>query len=153
MRFNRKLKLAVVGVGVAALTVTGVTVANAEGASAAAKQCSGNSDGNTYWAKDSSGRKGGGYVRLYWDGGKNRNCVKFFSSPYDGKASKINVTLWSDSGDYASDPPQEHPENYHYYAGPVYTWYDSSGQCVKATGSLVRGGKKYTVNTGRQMCD
>jgi hypothetical protein len=66
-----------------------------------------------------SAAHGGGYARPYWNASAQRNRAKFWSSPYDGLASNIRLYLHDESGDYVADPPQEHPVNYHYYAGPL----------------------------------
>ncbi|GHJ37030.1 hypothetical protein [Streptomyces sp. TS71-3] len=121
-------------------------------AAAAATDCAGSWDGKTYWAKSPSGANGGGYARTYWDSSTKRNCAKFWSSPYDGLASHITLYLYSEDSDYAADPPQEHPANYHYYAGPLYTWFDATGQCIHLGGSLVRGGVTYRLSTGDIRC-
>ncbi|MBT2470524.1 hypothetical protein J7E97_22290 [Streptomyces sp. ISL-66] len=122
-------------------------------AAAAAAECTGSWDGKTYWAHSrATGRSGGGYARTYWNGSTKKNCVKFWSSPYDGLASHITLAIFDESGDYSIDPPKEHPANYHYYAGPLYTWFDSTGQCISVSGSLVRGGVTYDLETGPIRC-
>nr|WSX47945.1 hypothetical protein OG409_02670 [Streptomyces sp. NBC_00974] len=142
------------GVGVMALLL-GLVVsptAQAAPAAAAAEQCTGSWDGKTYWAKSPSKRDGGGYARTYWNSSTKQNCVKFWSSPYDGLASHITVVISDESGDYSIDPPKEHPANFHYFAGPLYTWFDSTGQCINVSGSLVRSGVTYRLDTGPIRC-
>lgn len=156
---KRLRRTQLLGLGVMALMLGLVAAPSAQAAPAGAAvaapralECSGSWDGKTYWAKSPSGRNGGGYARTYWDASTKRNCAKFWSSPYDGLASNIKLYLHDESGDYAADPPPEHPENYHYYAGPLYTWFDATGQCIHLSGSLVRGGVTYRLSTGDIRC-
>ncbi|MFG2356264.1 hypothetical protein [Streptomyces sp. NPDC048521] len=153
LRRTRLLGLGVMALMLGLVAAPTAQAAPAEAAAApTAAECSGSWDGRTYWAKSPSGQNGGGYARTYWNSSTKRNCVKFWSSPYDGLASNITLYLFDESGDYASDPPREHPVNYHYYAGPLYTWFDSTGQCIHVTGSLVRGGVTYRLDTGEIRC-
>ncbi len=155
---KRLRRTQLLGLGVMALMLGLVTAPAAQAAPARvaavtpkAAECSGTWDGKTYWATH-AGKAGGGYARTYWDNATKKNCVKFWSSPYDGLASHIELYLYEEGGDYASDPPQEHPANYHYYAGPLYTWFNASGVCIYLGGSLVRGGVTYTLTTGLIRC-
>lgn len=149
-----------VGLGVVALllglaaspTAQAVPAGAAVVAPRAAAECTGSWDGITYWAKSPSGQNGGGYARTYWNTSTRHNCVKFWSSPYDGLASHITLNLYDEIGNYVSDPPQGQSANYHYFAGPLYTWYDATGKCIRATGSLIRGGVTYRLNTGWVRC-
>ncbi|MFE6488995.1 hypothetical protein ACIP79_12525 [Streptomyces sp. NPDC088747] len=155
---KRLRRTQLLGLGVMALMaglVAAPTAYAAPGEAAAAPaadECSGTWDNKTYWAKSPSGQSGGGYARTYWNNSTKHNCVKFWSSPYDGLASNIKLYLFDEGGDYSADPPQEHPQNYHYYAGPLSTWYDSTGQCIRVSGSLVRGGVTYRLDTGSIRC-
>lgn len=159
---KRLRRTQLLGLGVMALLLGSVAAptaqaapseaARAQAAAPAAVECSGSWDGKTYWAKSPSGRNGGGYARTYWNASTKRNCAKFWSSPYDGLASNITLYIHDESGDYAADPPPEHPQNYHYYAGPLYTWFDATGQCIHLSGSLVRGGVTYRLSTGEIRC-
>ncbi|MFZ3474922.1 hypothetical protein ACODT3_01420 [Streptomyces sp. 4.24] len=155
-RFTKRLrKPQVWGVGVMALLlglVVSPTAQAAPTAAPAAAECTGSWDGRTYWAKSPAGRNGGGYARTYWNGSTKQNCVKFWSSPYDGLASHITLALFDEGGDYSIDPPKEHPANYHYFAGPLNTWFDSTNQCIRVSGSLVRGGVTYRLDTGPIRC-
>ncbi|MFG2731983.1 hypothetical protein [Streptomyces canus] len=137
---------------VAAPTAQAAPAETATAAAPTAVECSGSWDGKSYWAKSPSGSNGGGYARTYWNASTKRNCAKFFSSPYDGLASNITLYLHDESGDYAADPPPEHPANYHYYAGPLYTWFDATSECIHLSGSLIRGGVKYTLSTPDIRC-
>ncbi|MFD3492324.1 hypothetical protein ACFWWB_17405 [Streptomyces sp. NPDC058690] len=156
---KRLRRTQLLGLGVMALLLGPVAAPTAQAAPAEAAaagptavECSGSWDGKTYWARSPSGRNGGGYARTYWNASTKRNCVKFWSSPYDGLASNIKLYLHDESGDYVSDPPQEHPVNYHYYAGPLYTWFDATNECIHLSGSLVRGGVTYTLSTPDIRC-
>ena len=155
MKLLRRTQLLGLGVFALLLGLVAAPTAQAAPAKAAAGptavECSGSWDGKTYWATH-AGRNGGGYARTYWNASTKRNCAKFFSSPYDGAASNITLYLHSEDGDYVADPPQEHPVNYHYYAGPLYTWFDATNQCIHLSGSLVRGGVTYTLSTPDIRC-
>ncbi|MCY0938216.1 hypothetical protein [Streptomyces sp. H34-S4] len=153
-RLTKRLRTPqLLGVGVMTLLLGLVASPTAQAATAApaAAQCSGSWDGKTYWAK-AAGRNGGGYARTYWNSSTKQNCVKFWSSPYDGLASHISLAIFDEGGDYSIDPPKEHPANYHYFAGPLYTWFNSTGQCIRVSGSLVRGGVTYSLDTGPIRC-
>ena len=155
---KRLRRTQLLGLGVMALMlglVAAPTAQAAPGQAAAAPtadECSGSWDGKTYWAKSPSGSNGGGYARTYWNASTKHNCAKFWSSPYDGLASNITLYLFDEGGDYAADPPPEHPANYHYYAGPVYTRFDATNECIRLGGSLTRGGVKYTLSTPNIRC-
>ncbi|MFF8271788.1 hypothetical protein ACF059_31075 [Streptomyces sp. NPDC016562] len=155
-RSTRRLrKPQLLGVGVMTLLLGLVAAPTAQAApapAAAAEQCTGSWDGKTYWAKDPAGRNGGGYARTYWNSSTKRNCAKLWSSPYDGLASHITLAIFDEGGDYSIDPPKEHPADYHYYAGPIYTWFEATGQCIRLSGSLVRGGVTYRLETGPIRC-
>ncbi len=62
------------------------------------------------------------------------------------------MAIFDEGGDYSIDPPKEHPANYHYYAGPICTWFDAKRQCISLSGSLVRGGVTYRLETGPIRC-
>ncbi|MFJ6795050.1 hypothetical protein [Streptomyces sp. NPDC091268] len=152
---NRLRTPHLLGVAVMTLLLGLVAVPTAQAAPAAAtaaSECTGTWDKITYWAKSPSGRNGGGYARTYWNSSTKRNCVKFWSSPYDGLASHVTLAIFDEGGDYSIDPPKEHPKNYRYFAGPLYTWFDSTGQCISVSGSLVRGGVTYRLDTGPIRC-
>lgn len=160
LRMKRLRRTQLLGLGVMALMLGLVAAPTAQAApggattaaAPAAVECSGSWDGKSYWAKSPSGSNGGGYARTYWNASTKRNCAKFFSSPYDGLASNITLYLHDESGDYVADPPQEHPQNYHYYAGPLYTWFDATNECIHLSGSLIRGGVRYTLSTPDIRC-
>jgi hypothetical protein len=160
LRMKRLRRTQLLGLGVMALMLGLVAAPTAQAAPAEATtsaaptavECSGTWDGKNYWAESPSGSSGGGYARTYWNASTKQNCAKFFSSPYDGRASNITLYLHDESGEYVVDPPHEHPANYHYYAGPLYTWFDATNVCIHLSGSLIRGGVKYTLSTPDIRC-